>query len=145
MKLQTRSLIVLLVLAAVTACNDSTPTSPVPVIAPVGAAAGTYALDRYNGEALPVIQATNIHGQTFAVWSGKLVLGDDHSYVRTIISGPDDAMVKQVETGSFRLVESTLTFYPSNKARENGYIGQLANGAITYGAGSPNVTYSFHR
>lgn len=139
-----RTIAGLLMIAAAIACNDSTPTSPSPINPPVGAAAGTYTLERYNGAAIPAITATNNVGP-FGVWGGKLVIGADRSYTRTIEWGNAGDTSTQVETGSFRLVDATFTFYPSNKARENGYVGELAAGAISYGAGIPNATYTFRR
>lgn len=138
-----RTIGLLLVVAAI-ACNDTTPVSPAPINPPVGTAAGVYTLDRYNGAAIPAITSTNNVGP-FGVWGGKLVISADRSYVRTIEWGNAGDTSTQTETGSFRLVGSTFTFYPSNKARENGYVGEFVSGAITYGAGVPNATYSFRR
>lgn len=142
MKSKARSIVALLVLA-VSACNDATApgTPPIP---PVGAAAGTYQLASFDGAAIPAVLSFNNAG-AFGVMSGSLVIGADRSYTRSIQFGNAGDTQSQVETGSFRLVGSTITFYPSNKARENGYVGQLSGSEITYGAGIPNVVYSFKR
>lgn len=133
----------LAVTLALSACGDGTPNLIAPTPPPkITAEAGTYNLAKYNGHDVPFINAASNKGG-FGIVAGKLIINPDRSYVRQLDFGNQTATTPRIEAGSVRLTGTTLTFLPTTT--QSGYVGQVINGTISYGAGSPNVTYEFRR
>ena len=122
---------------AVAACGGSDASGP--PVDPAIAAAGTYNMVTYNGANLPALVYSNQAG-TLEITGGTEVLRADHSYDETWASrtsynqGYDCGCVTNstdaVESGTFDLVGTTLTFHPDNGTPA--YTGAVSNGVLTY-------------